>query len=361
MCLLIGLLTSCSSKPAAQITATPSDRNFGERLTPTITMTEDIQDHPTSFSNDVESGCFRPYADKSVWNMPIDWSKTRIHPHNDEMLAAFFQDEKWIGSNTDKYTPNLYFVTSSANLVPVKVVNRFRDVINDESIDYGISGDINWMPIPPDAEPAIGTDSQLAIVNLQSGEEWGIIKGKIDAQGQWSAEGAYRYNVHLSGIPPLGFGQRGAGISQLAGLVRPCEVERGEINHAVTLAYDYPCAPDVCQLNGWPSAIEPFTKTDGLGVSLYDIPEGARMVIRPEISRAEIAQACANMKGCMVWALAMQKYGGFIVDDSDHPKTYAEGNPTAKWERGMWSADMLKPIPPEWYAVIDWGYTSTVP
>jgi hypothetical protein len=65
------------------------------------------------------------------------------------------------------------------------------------------------------------------------------------------------------------------------------------------------------------------------------------------------------MKGCMLWVLNMQEYGGFIVDDSGHPKTYAEGDATAHWDPAVWSNDMLRNIPPEWYAVIDWNHPAT--
>jgi hypothetical protein len=55
----------------------------------------------------------------------------------------------------------------------------------------------------------------------------------------------------------------------------------------------------------------------------------------------------------------MQEYGGFVVDNSDHPKTYAEGDPTANWDPSIWTNSMLRNIPPEWYVVIDWNTSST--
>jgi predicted sugar kinase len=55
----------------------------------------------------------------------------------------------------------------------------------------------------------------------------------------------------------------------------------------------------------------------------------------------------------------MQEYGGFIVDNSGHPKTYAEGNATANWDPSVWTDDMLSHIPSDWYAVIDWNSPST--
>lgn len=304
--------------------------------------------------------CERPYGDSSIWNIPIDWSIAKIHPMNDLMMEAFFKNSDWIGSDTSQYTPNVYAVSNSTPLVSVKLrQNRFRDAINDSKVQFGEAAGVVRMPLPFDARPAVGTDGQLVVINMDTGEEWGLNEGYVDSAGHWFASGVYRYNIENSGIPPEGFGQRGAGIGQLAGIVRRCEIDQGHIDHAVTLAYDYPCAAEVCQQNGWPSSIPPFRKTDGKGESQFDIPEGARIAIRPEITQEEIAKACGEIKGCLLWTSTMQKYGGFIVDNSGHPKTYAEGNPTAHWDSSIWTEDMLSNIPPDWYLVIDWNYPST--
>jgi hypothetical protein len=331
-------------------------KNMNQNV-PTTSVTEPISS-PLPTVN--ETLCQRPYQDSSIWNIPIDWSIAKIHPMNDLMMAAFFKDSYWIGTDTSQYTPNVYLVSNDTPLVSVKLNEyRFRDAIKDTVIQYGEPAGIVRMPLPSDARPAVGTDGQLVVINIDTGEEWGLNNGYRDSEGHWFAGGVYRYSIQNSGIPPEGFGQRGAGIGQLAGIVRRCEVDRGRIGHAVTIAYDYPCTPDVCQLNGWPASIPPFRKTDGKGTSSYDIPEGARIAIRPEITKENIAKACRGVKGCVVWTLNMQAYGGFIVDNSGHPKTYAEGNTTANWDSSVWTADMLSHIPSDWYVVLDWNSPST--
>ncbi|HEY3472990.1 MAG TPA: hypothetical protein VGK56_00190, partial [Anaerolineales bacterium] len=322
--------------------------------TPTMSVTPSATAAATEKAEEIS--CERPYSDSSIWNIPIDWSITQIHPMSDFMMNAFFESDDWIGTDTSKFTPNMYWVSSGTPVVPVQLrENRFRDAVNDRQLQYGQPASLVWMPLPLGARPARGTDGQLVVINTDTGEEWGLNEGYVDGEGNWYASGAYRYHIDNSGIPPEGFGQRGAGIGQLAGIVRRCEVDRGRIDHAVTLAYDYPCKPDVCEQNGWPAVIPPFRKTDGRGKSPFDIPEGARIAIRPEISEEEIERACAAIKGCGLWVRAMQEYGGFLVDNSDHPKTYAEGNTTANWDHSLWTKDMLRDIPPGWYVVIDWN------
>lgn len=276
------------------------------------------------------------------------------------MMQAFFKSDDWIGSDTSQYAPNIYWVDNNTPLVAVKLLeNRFRDALDDRILKFSEPSATVPMPLPEDAIPAEGTDGQLAVINVDTGEEWGLNEGYVDTDGSWYASGIYRYHIENSGIPPEGFGQRGAGIGQLAGIIRRCEVERGRIDHAVTLAYNFPCAPEICQLNGWPAHIPPFRKTDGKGDSQYDIPEGARIAVRPEITREEIEDVCDEVKGCVVWLQNMQEYGGFIVDRSGHPKTYAEGAATANWDRSLWTENMLRGVPMDWYVVIDWNSPST--
>jgi len=323
--------------------------------TPTSTSVPSVTSIPTI----EETSCERPYPASSIWNVPLDWSLAKIHPMSDLMMNAFFESRGWIGSDTSQYTPNMYWVSNGTTLVPVKLLkNRFRDAMSDKTLQFGQPADVVWMPLPMEARPADGTDGQLVVINVDTGEEWGLNKGYVDGAGNWFAGGIYRYHIQNSGIPPEGFGQRGAGIGQLAGIVRRCEVDRGRIDHAVTLAYDYPCEAEICQQNGWPAAIPPFRKTDGRGTSAFDLPEGARIAIRPEVSHEAIVEACAGIKGCIVWVLNMQEYGGFVVDNSGHPKTYAEGNATADWESSVWTKNMLRDIPKDWYVVIDWNYPS---
>lgn len=304
-------------------------------------------------------GCDPPYASDSIWNLPIDWRNARIHPQSNQMMESFFDGEAWVGSDTSQYAPNIYYVSNDIELVPVKLWNHrsFRDAITDIEIRYGEQGGVVLVPVPLGAQPAPGTDGEMVILNTDTGEEWGMIKANKDiTTGSWTAGGVYRYHIANSGIPPIGFAHRGAGIGSFAGIVRPCEIEKGFIGHAVTIAYDSPCSPDTCRSSGLKPVIPPFTKTDGIGLSKFDIPEGARLAIKPEISQEEIYTACSGVEGCILWVLNMQEYGGFVVDNSGHPKTYAEGNITADWDPAIWSPTMLKNIPSGWYVVLDWNY-----
>ena len=70
-----------------------------------------------------------------------------------------------------------------------------------------------------------------------------------------------------SGVPPIGFNSRGAGVPYLAGLVRPAEVRRGRIEHALAFGCREPGSLFVV----------PATKSDGAG-AFPALPEGAREI-----------------------------------------------------------------------------------
>src|SRR5215211_355363 len=97
--------------------------------TPNVIAAATIEEDPA---------CKRPYPDSSIWNVPLDWSVAKIHPASDLMMDAFFKSDDWIGADTSKFTPNMYWVTNSTPLVPVQLLeNRFRDALDDQQLQYG--------------------------------------------------------------------------------------------------------------------------------------------------------------------------------------------------------------------------------
>jgi hypothetical protein len=126
---------------------------------------------PTAFPGFEEATCKRPYPDTSIWNVPIDWSIAKIHPMSDLMMSAFFASENWIGADTSRFTPNVYWVSNRTPLVSVHLLqNRFRDALSDQTLKYGEPAGLVWMPLPTDARPAVGTDGQLVVINVDTGE-----------------------------------------------------------------------------------------------------------------------------------------------------------------------------------------------
>src|SRR5215212_9782306 len=69
-------------------------------LSATSSPTDEL---PTTVAGVEEVFCKRPYQNSSIWNTPIDWSIAKIHPDSDVMMAAFFENTDWIGSDTSQF------------------------------------------------------------------------------------------------------------------------------------------------------------------------------------------------------------------------------------------------------------------
>jgi hypothetical protein len=200
------------------------------------------------------------------------------------------------------------------------------------------SGATVRLHLPPSATPSPGSDGQLILLDRRTGDEWGFWQLHRDASGRYSAENGYHYNTRWSGVPPHSrsgnaFGSRGAGVTYLAGLIRPCEIAQGHIDHALALAYDSPS----------PHWVFPASKSDGGGNPGVDMPEGARLRLDPSLSRARLTRlGCRG--ACLIIARAMQVYGMYIIDNSGHAKVMAEDNRTAHW-RGRVTRSTVSHIP----------------
>jgi hypothetical protein len=142
------------------------------------------------------------------------------------------------------------------------------------------------------------------------------------------ATNGYHYNTRWSGVPPSGFASRGAGVPYLAGLVRPCEVAQGHIDHALAFAYPRTTAQFVF----------PATKSDGHAPSGQGLPEGARLQLDPSISDSVITSTWGCSGACYTIAKALQRYGMYVVDTGGHPKIIIEYEGTAHWGGRITSA-----------------------
>jgi hypothetical protein len=193
--------------------------------------------------------------------------------------------------------------------------------------------------------PASGSDGQIVVVDRTSGDEWGA--WRFDPSGgNAEATNAYHYNTNWSGVPPRTaagepFGSRGAGVPYLAGLVRPCEIARGAIRHALAFAYPYPSSAHVY----------PATKSDGIGPR-DALPEGTRLQLDSTLTADNLrARGCDS--ACLTIARALQRYGMYVIDNGGRPKVMMEYEATANWD-GIVTADTVSPIPlADFRAVVD--------
>jgi len=243
-----------------------------------------------------------------------------------------------LSSDPTQFTYPVYPIAPGTPLQTVRLRGWYSNVINNgQTLDNQRAGTAR-LPIPPGAQAAAGSDAQMILLDPATGDEYGLSELVKRTDGTWDAWNAYHYSTHWSGVPPHDsedrpFFPRGAGVPYLAGLVRPCEVARGRIDHALAFAYNFPTA----------QYVYPATKSDGDSPGPPDMPEGAHLQLDPSITAAEFATlGCTGP--CLIIARGLQEYGMFIIDNSGRPKVMMEYEGTALWN-GLVGSKTPNPIP----------------
>lgn len=169
--------------------------------------------------------------------------------------------------------------------------------------------------------PPAEDEGQAIFWDLTRGEYWAFWRYERGVgRGHATFENGYHYGTGTGydGSVDSRSG-RGAGTSKLVGLVMRDEVDYGVIAHALDFATPRPAAEFVA----------PALKSDGGGsIAAGDPPEGARFVLDPSLDVTELPGL--SREGRMI-ALALQRYGMFLVDGSGRNKIFVEATETAEW------------------------------
>jgi hypothetical protein len=258
----------------------------------------------------------RPYTPDSPWNTPIP-ADAALDPRSDAMVATIAASSNGrLRSDPDQYAYPVYFAGSATprtDLACTGVVSVLQADGTRSVVTGGVLADV---PIPAGATPSAGTDAQIIVVDEETGDEYDIWRYAPPSQCENVTH--YVAGVHRSGVEPR-YASRGAGVPYLAGLVRPWEIEKGRIAHA--LAFGYP-------LNRALRCVWPASKTDGESELADAIPEGARLRLDPAVDPEQIPGLDAAGR---IIARALQEYGAFVIDNSGSNKLYVEDNLTAAW------------------------------
>jgi hypothetical protein len=285
------------------------------------------------------SGCPRPYTANSPWNTPVGSAAT--HPRNDQFIAALDPASTKLTSDPTQFTLPVYYATNATPTAEVTYAEGwFSNVTSDTTLVNNrpaVSQRVTKMPIPEGLTAAAGDDAQVIVINTDTGEEWNASHFAKSGSG-YSAWNVGHYNIGWSGVPPFSadggpYWLRGPGIPYLTGLVRPCEIAQGHIDHALAMG-----VPKTST-----EFVYPGTRSDGQSPASTGIPEGTRLQLDPSISDDTIRSwGCTG--ACFTVAKTAQTYGAYVADTSGRPKLYFEFEGTAHWN-GAVKASTVSPIP----------------
>jgi hypothetical protein len=267
----------------------------------------------------------RPYGSKAPWNIPV--SKIPQHAQSATLSSALWAD--------------------FAGLIPELNFRKYTFVVynKDEAThNYLVTDDINnWgtlegktVPWNPAWVPNGGTDGQAIVLDATNGYEWNLWKINLDNVNHTMTIGngnkcAGDYLTNNWDNPATKTtGSRGCGINYLAMLVRPWEIEKGIIEHALSMP-----------IRGTSGSVyyAPATKLEHPG-KVGAIPEGARFSLNTTLQEIDAyvntltGLRANNRRAIKIILIALKDYGWFITDTAGSSMLHFEGPESAQaaWE-----------------------------
>jgi hypothetical protein len=257
----------------------------------------------------------RFFSPSSFWNklLPAD---APLDPRSAEIIGAFDKEIAGpIGINTTYYSAPIYTVPADQPMVKVTLVDPWR-------APGGSALQSAWdvVPLPPDAQPADGTDKQLVVWQPSTDrlwEFWILKRTHTGWQAAWggamkkasSDPGTYGPEA-WPGATRL-WGATASSLSLVGGLITLEDLERGQINHALAMAIPNPRAGFY---------VLPAKRTDGRSTDPLSLPEGAHLRLNPNLDLAALHLPHLTL----MIAEAAQRYGIIIRDTAGDVTFYAQ-------------------------------------
>ncbi len=294
---------------------------------------------------------FRPFSDTSPWNTPIP-EKPEVDRFSDLMINHLKHKAKTLRGNITKWTVPVFVVDiETSHRKDVKTIAKDINPIVDPDRD----GVASKLPVPEGVWPDPEKDGHMVLVDPKARKSWDFSRAQLMPDGSWIASMIDTWDLDGSGYrEPFHadywwtYGARGSGFPLIAGLIRPEEIEKGEIRHALV------CATPINRKTTYPEGkpqlcSPPASRTDGEGIGYEYIPEGARLQLDPKLNLDSLNLSPATK----VIAKAMQIYGMYNGDNASDFSIYFQnlGTDGGKWKKYNFLSD-LKNIPVEKFRVL---------
>jgi hypothetical protein len=292
---LASALAGCGGAAPHQVSAASSRQQ---------TAAESTQAHP------------RFFAPTSLWNAPLpaDVPTARDSAALIASLLAMVHEEvaakvgPWI--STTGYSTPIYTVPASQPLVPVRLD------ANEPHLQQAFSA----VPLPADAQPASGRDSQLTVWQPSTDrmwEFWHLSHQQDGWQARWGgamdrvSENPGVFTAQAwPGANPY-WGATATSLPLVGGLITLEDLQRQIIDHALALGL-----PRVAR----GVVLPPAQRTDGTADGSGAIPAGTRFRLDPNLD----LQSLSLPPLTLMIAQAAQRYGIIVRDTSSIVDFYGE-------------------------------------
>jgi hypothetical protein len=277
----------------------------------------------------------RFFAPKSVWNRELP-ARAPIDPRSAQVVGELRRQVDAAGAwiNTDQYSAPVYRVPRSQRRVPVKL----------DTPNPSLQRAMNAVPIPAGATPAAGSDKHLVVWQPSTDRMWEFWVARKESDG-WRAGwgGRIRGVSKSAGSFRAPFGATATGLPLVGGLLRPDEVRRDDVRHALAFALPETRAG---------AFRPPATRTDGQVPKETAIPEGTRFRLDPDLDldRLDLPRPTHAI------AEAAQRYGMIVRDKAGAVTLYGEDPRTA----GSWKSAFAGHSPDEIMRRFPWDRLQVV-
>jgi hypothetical protein len=281
-----------------------------------------------------------PFSPASVWNAPIAGNAS-LDANSSAYVANLARQVKFYGTwiNSRQYSTPVYQVPLNQPRFSVWID---RSAMYTNPADAAVlQAEMAHVPIPPNAQPAAGTDRHMIVWQPSTDTEWELwlaYRGLVTTQWHAGWGARIEHVSQSSGIAPYPYGATASGVSELGGLITANEISSTQINHALAMA--------IPEAAGWGRYVWPANRTDGRSAEADAIPEGTRFRLDPTLN----VDSLGLPPMARAIALAAQRYGIVVRDIARAVVFYAEapsdvGLAEYSWGQGLNPAQLLSKFP----------------
>jgi hypothetical protein len=256
------------------------------------------------------------FSPGSFWYQAIP-KDVVLNEKSPEYVAEFLRQKKAyygnVAINVTTYASPVYTAAAGAPTVEVGI----WDCQKKGYLDRKLAAQWTAVPIPDNALPSVGTDSEMTVYQPSSQTMWEFWRLR-NLDGHWEAcwGGQMKDTASNEGIWHFPYGTTATGLPFLGGQITASELQRGEIRHAIGIAL---VDTESYRILSWPA-----NRSDGWNPNNASnrIPEGTRFRLDPTINVDDLKMHPVGK----IIARAAQVYG-FVVWDKAGSLTLRAENP----------------------------------
>jgi hypothetical protein len=176
------------------------------------------------------------------------------------------------------------------------------------------------LPVPANVSPDPRYDGWFTIISANGRVAYDLWRARRLANGSISFQYMRIWNLDGSGYGAPGQSSaRGSGLPLFAGLIRPQELQDGQIDHALAISVPAPATRNY---------VPPASTTDGNGAT-NSLPEGARIRLKADAQlHPQSPQSFQQRRVASALMWTLRNYGAIVVGRAAVPTLYAQRDVT---------------------------------